>query len=303
MSKDALGAAGEAVFALTEPGVVGPIESDLGPALYAMNGILEAQEISFEEARDDLSSEAATDKARRLVADKSSPIEDLLASGASLEEVAKETGMELGTIAFSAGTEDGIAAYTAFREAAKAVKAEDFPVLASLDDGGVFALRLDGIDPPALRPLDEVRDQVVTAWTAAETHARLVKLAEDVQAKVAAGASLESTGLVATRYEDFARGGFIADTPSAVAEKPFTLGDGEVAVVDSTDRVHLVALTAIRAADPTSDEVVQTREALEAQLGQSLAQDMFQLFTQAMEAEAGIRLDAGAINAVHAQMN
>lgn len=303
MSKDALGAAGEAVFALDTPGVVGPIDSDLGPALYAMNGILDAQEVSFEEARDDLAAEAATDKARRLVADKSDEIEDLLASGATLEEVATETGMEPGTIEFNAGTEDGIAAYTAFRDAATAATAEDFPVLTPLDDGGVFALRLDGIDPPALRPLDEVRDEAVTGWRQDETHTRLLALAEEIRATLAGGGTLEGAGLVTTRYDEFARGGFIADTPAEVAETAFSLEDGGSAVVDSSNRVILVALNAIHAADPASDEVVQTREALEAQLGQSLAQDMFQLFTQSIEAEAGIRLDAAAINAVHAQMN
>ncbi|WP_347313293.1 peptidylprolyl isomerase [Defluviimonas sp. SAOS-178_SWC] len=303
MSKDALGAAGDAVFALDAPGVAGPIQSDLGPALYAMNGILDAQEVTFDEARDDLSAEAATDKARRMVADKSDGIEDLLASGATLEEVAKETGMELGEIAFSTGTEDGIAAYTAFRDAAAAATTDDFPTLTPLDDGGVFALRLDGIDPPALRPLDEVRDQAAAAWKVKETHDRLLKHAEEVQAKLAGGATLEGTGLVTTRFDGFARGGFIADTPTAVGEKAFALDDGGSAVVDDSGRVLLVAVNAVHAADPTSDEVVRTREALEAQFGQSLAQDMFQLFTQAIEGEAGIRLDAAAINAVHAQMN
>lgn len=303
VSKDALGAAGEAVFALDAPGVVGPVASDLGPALYAMNGILDAQEISFEEARDDLSSEAATDKARRLVAEKSDGIEDLLASGATLEEVAAETGMELGEIAFDVATEEGIAAYTAFRDAAEAATAGDFPVLTPLDDGGIFALRLDGIDPPALRPLDEVRDQAAEGWRQNETHARLLALAEEIKATLADGGTLEGAGLVITRYDDFARGGFIADAPAAVAETAFSLDEGGSAVVESAGRVHLVALNAVHPADPAGDEVVQTREAVEAQLGQSLAQDMFQLFTQAIEAEAGIRLDAAAINAVHAQMN
>ena len=303
MSKADLGVAGDAVFALTEPGVVGPLPSDLGPALYAMNGILEAQEVSFEEARDDLASEAAADKARRLVAEKSDGIEDLLASGATLEEVAAETGMELGEVAFDAGTEEGIAAYTAFRDAAEAATAEDFPVLTPLDDGGIFALRLDGIDPPALRPLDEVRDQAAEGWRQNETHARLLALAEEIKATLAGGGTLEGAGLVTTRYDEFARGGFIADAPAAVAETAFSLDEGGSAVVDSAGRVHLVALDAVHAADPASEEVVRTREALEAQLGQSLAQDMFQLFTQAIEAEAGIRLDAAAINAVHAQMN
>ncbi len=303
VSQEALGAAGEAVFALDAPGVAGPLPSDLGPALYAMNGILAAQETSFEEARDDLAAEAAADQARRLIADASDGIEDLLASGATLEEVAKEKGMELGSIAFSTETEDGIAAYTAFRDAAAAVKAEDFPTLVPLDDGGVFALRLDRIEPPALLPLDEVRDEAVAGWQREATHQALLALGEETAARVEAGTALAASGLVVTRFEDFARGGHIADTPGEVAAAAFTLPEGGAKVVDTPGRVHLVSVTAVRAADPAGEEVVAMREAIEAQTGQSLAADMFQLYTQGLVARAGIRLDPAAINAVHAQMN
>jgi peptidyl-prolyl cis-trans isomerase D len=303
MSKAALGPAGEAVFALAEPGVVGPLPSDLGPALYSMNGILEAQETTFEEARDDLAAEATADQARRLIAEEADGIEDLLASGATLEEVAAEKGMELGTLAFSEGSEEGIAAYAAFRDAAKAVKAEDFPALAQLDDGGVFALRLDSIAAPALQPLDEVRAEAIAAWQREETHRRLVALGEEIRAKVEAGTPLASSGLVTTRFADFARGGFIADTPAEVANEAFRLPEGGTAVVDAPGRVHLVSVTAVHPADAAGEEVVAMREMIEAQVGQSLATDMFQLFTQGLEAKAGIRLDPAAINAVHAQMN
>lgn len=303
MSKEALGAAGEAVFALTAPGVVGPLPSELGPALYAMNGILEAQETTFEEAREDLATEATADQARRIIAEEADGIEDLLASGATLEEVAAEKGMELGTIAFTSNTEDGIAAYTAFREAAKAVTEKDFPALAQLDDGGVFALRLDSITPPELQPLDRVRAEAIAGWQRDETHRRLLDLGNEIKTRLESGTELAASGLVATRFEDFARGGFIADTPAEVANAAFRLPEGGAAVVDTPGRVHVIQVTGTHAADPADEEVVRAREAFEAQLGQSLAADMFQLFTQGIEARAGIRLDPAAINAVHAQMN
>ena len=302
-SKADLGAAGEAVFALEEPGVVGPIASDLGPALYAMNGILDAREVTFEEARDDLAAEASADRARRLVADRSDGIEDLLASGATLEEVADETGMELGQIAFTAETDEGIAAYPAFREAAMAATAEDFPALAALDDGGVFALRLDRIDPPALRPLEEVRDAAAEGTRQAETRDRLLALAETLKTRIEEGVALESTGVVATRYEGFARDGFIADAPGQVVEEVFALAPGGAAVVDADGRVFVAALGAIVPADMAGEDVARTRAALSAQIGQSMAEDMFQYFTQAVQNEAGVTLDHGALNAVHAQMN
>ena len=44
--------------------------------------------------------------------------------------------------------------------AAQSVTADDYPEIEQLDDGGIFAIRLDEVIPPALRPLDEVREAV-----------------------------------------------------------------------------------------------------------------------------------------------
>src|SRR5690606_17456677 len=109
VSEADLGAAGAAVFALAAPGIVGPVQTDLGPALFSMNAILERQEISFEDAREELSSEVAMDRARRMVLDMTDELEDLIASGVSLEQVADETRMEVGTVAFNSESEGGIA--------------------------------------------------------------------------------------------------------------------------------------------------------------------------------------------------
>ncbi len=303
VAKEDLGAAGDAVFALTAPGVVGPIETEFGPALFAMNGILDAQTVTFDEAREELAAEASLDQARRMIADESNTLEDLLATGATLEDVAKETDMELATMAFDKTSEEGIAAYPAFRDAAQAATAEDFPQLVPLDDGGVFALRLDSIDPPAVRPLDEVRDQVVADWTKDQTQAELKKMADDIAAASTDPAALEASGLVVTRYDDFARGGFIDKTPPEVVQRAFTMADGTTAAVETQGRVFLIALSAVNAADPTAPEVVQLRGQVATQMSQSIAQDMFQLYTEAVEARAGIKLDQNAIAAVNAQLN
>lgn len=303
VSKDDLGKAGDAVFALTAPGVAGPIDTDLGPALFSMNGILDAQQVSFEEARDDLSQEASFDQARRVIAEQNDKLQDLLASGASLEDVVKESDMQLFTIAFDATTQDGIAAYAPFRDAALKAKVDDFPTLTPLDDGGVFALRLDGIDPPALKPLDEVRDQVVADWTKDETHAALVRLATETAAKLTDPAALESSGLVTTRYADFARGGFIDGAPPEVAQEVFRMAPGKTGVVEAKGQVFVVGLTKVNAVDPADADVAQFRKQVNEQLSQAMAQDMFQLFTQSVENRAGIQLDQAAIAAVNAQMN
>ncbi|MFY9211801.1 MAG: SurA N-terminal domain-containing protein, partial [Aestuariivita sp.] len=148
LAADQLGAASDAVFAANAGDVVGPLPSDLGPALFRINGILAEQAVSFEEAQPILRDELAQDRARRQLEIMSQEFEDLLAGGATLEELASETEMEVGQIDWTDETLDGIAAYGAFRSAAAAVSADDFPEIGFLEDGGLFALRLDETLPP-----------------------------------------------------------------------------------------------------------------------------------------------------------
>ena len=93
-----MGAAGEAIFAADVGDVVGPAPSPLGPALFRVNGVLPAINTSFEDARPDLQEDLAADRARRVIEAQAQSIDDMLAGGATLEEVAAETDMELGQI-------------------------------------------------------------------------------------------------------------------------------------------------------------------------------------------------------------
>lgn len=297
-----LGAAGPAVFALKEPGVVGPLDSDLGPALFAMNGTLDAQITTFDEARADLRDEVALDRARRMVADKSGSIEDILASGASLADVAKEAGMTLGHIDFNSESEGDISAYEAFRKAALAATPDGFPTLTSLDDGGVFALQLDKIEPSVVKPLDEVKDQVVKDWTDDQTHKALLVLAQEQMAQLDNGVTLEKLGLVTTHLEDFTRNGFLQDTEPAVATNVFKMTAGTHQVIDANGKIYLVTLDALTPADLNSDAVKAQRDQIRQSLSQSIGRDVFDLYSKAVLSGVDVTMDQGAINAVNAQL-
>lgn len=303
VSQAELGAAGEAVFALTEPGVAGPAMSDLGPALFRMNAILSAQETTFEEARESLSAEMRVDAARRAISARMEEIDDLLASGADLEEVAQGAGMTLATIDYIPGqTAEGIAGYPDFREAADAVQEGDFPEAVQIDDGAIVALRLDAIVPPTPIPLDEVREEVTAAWRADALATALATRATEIQAEVQEGASLGAFGIVSVT-RGVTRDAFLGDLPPAVLTTVFDLTEGEVQVVPAAGFTGLVRLDAILSAETEGEDAIALRESIAIRAQQTLAQDAFQLFTNALSNEAGIQIDQTAINAVHAQMN
>ncbi|MGR3464205.1 SurA N-terminal domain-containing protein [Limimaricola sp.] len=299
VAKGDLDAAAEPVFAAQAGDVVGPVETGLGPALFRVNAVLAAEEVSFEEAAPDLRDELARARARREIERRTQEITDLIAGGAALEDLAERAGMELGSIDWSEGATGGIADYAPFRDAAAQVEEGDFPELLGFEDGGVFAIRLDGVTPPALRPLDEVRDEVI-ADVEAETRARLrAERAEELAARIAAGESFEAVGLAPRDADNLTRRSFVEGTGPGFIREVFAMEDGEVRVIGGDGFSAVVRLDAM--APPAEDDagVTAERQAIEQRLGTGLAQDIYAAFANAVQSDTEIRIDDAAVQAVH----
>lgn len=303
VSRDELGAAGEAIFATAEGQVAGPVDSDLGPALYRVVSVLAAEETTFDEARETLAIEIQTDAARRLIADQVEAIDDLLAGGATLEDLAKEMGLALATLDHVPGQQgqDSIEGYPAFRAAADAVQEGDFPEAIVLEDGGVVALRLDEIVAAAPIPFDEAKDQVTEDWRRDAVANALTARAAEIKAALDGGAAIGSFGIVDVTPETD-RSGFVADTPETLLEDVFKMTEGEARVIEADGFIAVVKLDRILPATTEGEDADGMRAALAAQARQAIAQDAFAAFTNALTAEAGISLDQAAINAVHASL-
>ncbi|WP_106262437.1 peptidyl-prolyl cis-trans isomerase [Donghicola tyrosinivorans] len=302
VSASDLGDAGDAVFAAEVPSVTGPVPTNLGPALFRVNGALPEQITTFEEALPDLRSEFAIDRARRVIEQQSEDINDLLASGATLEELDAETDMTLGQIEYFDGVSTDIAAYPEFRSAAAPLSEDDFPDIATLSDGGIFAMRLDEILAPRPQPLDDVRDEVAAAWHAAETNRLLTERAEALKEALAAADTtvLEGDLQVAT-MTDMSRSDFVPETPDNFAEAVFNMEAGQTQVISDDTATVLVRLDDVRAPDLGSDEMKQMRELMQPQADAQFAQDVFSAYVNALRKDAGLELDQAAINAVNAQ--
>ncbi|MDG1085891.1 MAG: SurA N-terminal domain-containing protein [Planktotalea sp.] len=303
LDQGALGAAGEAIFAAETGDVVGPLQSDLGPALFRINGILAAQETSFEDARAQLRDELAADRARRVVEAQINDIEDLLAGGATLEDLAKETDMELGNINWSSEAGDGIAAYEAFREDAQAITVDDFPKIEVLEDGGIFAMRLDEVLAPRPQTLAEIIERVSVGWRTQATLEALRAEAEALLSQITAESDFADVDLEADTLTEVTRTGFVADIPPAAILALFEAEKGASVVVDDVTDVLIVRLDDVLAADEDSDDIQALRTQLNNQAATAVAQDLFEAYATEIQQRAGIQLDQNALNAVHANFN
>lgn len=296
-------AAADLLFSQTEPGVVGPVDSALGPALFRINALIQADNTPFEEVRDELRTELAGESARRLVADLIGDIDDELAGGVRLEDLNKIDGLSVGSMDFFAGSEEPLAGYDAFRSAALAAQDADFPEVLDLSDGGVFALRLDGIVDPQPIPLAEVRDQVMADWTADRTQAALRTLAEELTPTLQNRGDLTERGLELAAEDGINRTSFIEALPPTVITEVYELDAvGDVTTVDTGDAVLLVRLTNITDFDPDQEGNDVALDRITAQIDAQVSLDILEYFSDALQSKAGVSLDRNIINQVNTQM-
>ena len=299
-----LGEAGKDIFALTEPGVVGPLPSNLGPALYRMNTILPAQITPFDQAQDTIKGDLQLAMATKTIVDKFEPINDLLAGGATIVEVAKDQAMTEGATDYAkdADDNDAVTQDAEFAKAVEAMEPGDFAQVVSLSDGSVMVLQVTETVPPTPVPFEKAREKITAAYQAEALAKALTALADSHLAAAKSGTRLETLGIT-DNVASATRSTKLPAVPADVLAAAFTLKPEDVVKVDANGIVALVRLDAIKPADMASEGSKADIEALSQQTAQSIAQDAYELFSTAMTTQGGLTIDQAAITAVQARMN
>jgi peptidyl-prolyl cis-trans isomerase D len=291
----------EVVFGADGPGVVGPVDTPLGPSLYRINAVLDAQSVPFEEARDELAQQRATEAAEAMILDDLAAIEDLIAGGAKLEEIASETVMQLGEIELNDDSTDPLAVDPGFRAAADAAVEGEETDLVELEGGGYATLRLEAVEPPTLIPLGEIRGTVATDWHAAQVAAALAERAQGYATEIEQGLAIadlaERLGAGLQTAPPMARGEALPGTPPRLVADLFAADEGDVVIVEDGAAVILAELTVVEPYDPDDPAMAGIRDTLRQQYTGQAADDALALFTAAVRDRAGVRINQGQIDA------
>ncbi|MEO1457757.1 MAG: SurA N-terminal domain-containing protein [Pseudomonadota bacterium] len=306
-------AVAEAVFALTEPGIAGPVETALGAAILRVRAITAETVAPLESVRDALASRLSLDAAYRLAPELAGEIEELRASGLGFDEIADrldavEGGEIPGWAADNTLTGEAEPPALFFQpdiraEIAEALDGEERDIV-ELEDGSFFLVEIDRIEPARLPELDEIRPRVVTAWEEAQRDADLLRRGRAIVEALGrgTGATLASTaaglGRPVDSFGPFARDTAPATLPATLLPGIFTAspGDALTASDPSDGSAVVVVLDEITALEPTLLE--QTAEQLDAAFRTSLARDQGEYFARAMETEHGAVFDPSAIEEV-----
>ncbi len=294
------------LFATGDTGIFGPVESAFGPAIFRVNASFAGNTITLDEARPDIRDALAAEQASSLMLTKIGDIDDLIAGGATLEELADETEMELFTIDYSTDSTEEISTDPAFIAEATSAEPGEERDLIELSNGGILALRVDEVIPATLRSLNESRDQAVEGAKAEATQKRVEAFAEELAAQVEAGADLSATlgalGIGLTTESNVTRTSPPNALPPQVALGLFEQAEGEARSYPTEDGAIIVQVNKVRPFDPESDNGKSFLAQAEAQVKGDIASDIYILYANAVLDNADVTVNQGLIDQILASI-
>lgn len=247
--------------------VSAPIETPLGWHVVRVDAIVPAGEASFDSVRDKLLDALRRDKAADALFELSNKLDDLLAGSTPLEEAAQRLGLRMVRVESvdaqgrtPAGTPvEGVPALQEVLKTASTMAEGTDSRLTETKEGSYFVVRVDRITPPKLRPLEEVRDQVVAGWQAEQRTRRTAALAEEAAKHLRDGNGLPEVamasgavpGTAGPLTRDAAPGGPL---PGDLVQRLFEMKPGEVINGVTADGQMVVRLREIIPADPTAPD-------------------------------------------------
>jgi peptidyl-prolyl cis-trans isomerase D len=284
----------EAAFALKKDEVSGVVESAFGPLLVRVMDIVPGKLSTFEEVKDKVRDQLASEKASALIQDRTDHVEEARNAGKTLKEIADEQKLTYveGDVDANNRNADGKEAF-AFANALEAVKygftLQQGMETAAVDMGGSGYgwVDLQGITAAAPKPLDSVKDQVKAFYLEQEKlngvsqlAAKLVERAskgEAMSALAAEAGSPAETTLPVTRMTS------PQGLPRGAMAQAFALPAGQGGAAETSDGKSRVVFR-VKEIKPAPAPTKEQTDRLNGELTDILRDDYLSAYVAALQA-------------------
>jgi len=275
-----------------------PIQSDLGWHLFTSTAVTAGQTTPFEEAKNDIRKILSEDRGLDVVFKASTDVQDGLAAGTPVNEIAANLGItaiQIESVDQSGrdpkGADvQGLIDRNNLLTAAFSLPANGDSGLKDLPDrDGYYVVKVEAITAAAPKPLEEVRGQLVAIWQRDKAMAEARKLADTLAAEVGASTTLSSLetkdGKVTYGFiGPITRAGRPVDSlhmvdtgrlSAQMLDKLFAAKPGEVFTAEATEGVVIVRLKDTITPQPVGPLAV-ARNQLNAELRNAVTNDMME---------------------------
>ena len=169
--------------------------------------------------------------------------------------------------------------------------------------GTRFVVRVENVTPSALRPFEDVREDVIAAWTADERQKQMLAKAEELASKINTmgadintlatqdGATVRTSGLTKRTGQ-----GLGDDVNPAVAAALFTLEYGKAKAVQTGDSVIVVKLDDVKAANIATADAAPVND----ELKKAINEDILAQYLNYLNDEMSVTVNNSVITGLYA---
>lgn len=309
----------QAVFAAKPDAVSAPVQTDLGWYVVKVTKVTPGSNRSFEEVKKDLQRQVAEQKAADIIYDRANKVEDALAGGGKLEDLPGDLGLAAvaGTLDAQGNTPQGPPApipgppelRSALITAAFHAKPGDSPHLTEVPapaEGGeqqvssYYALTVESVTPPAVKPFEQVQDQVKQDWKRDTIRHEQDEAAAKILAAIKGGMSLQDAalkaGVTVRRLPAVGHNGGVEGVPQQLVGPLFSLKKGEPTMVETPSGFVVAVLADILRPDPKAE--ASAYAAVREQLRRSLGDDLENVYVAAVRTRANPRINRQLVDSM-----
>ncbi|HEX5279362.1 MAG TPA: SurA N-terminal domain-containing protein [Micropepsaceae bacterium] len=275
----------KAVFAVPEGGVTPPVQGPFGWVILRAAKVIPGENKSFDDVKDQIKADLLKARAAGKVADMANAFEDARGGGASLAQAAAKLGLTVQHVPAvdrqgmtPENTQADLPKSMQFLDQAFRTEAGEESDLFMDEAGNNFAIKVTKVTPPAVKPLDSVREVVKEEWLKEQRAKLLQTKVEQFVADARKSGNIEDAGKAAGHApvtsmpmkRDAMSDVFSMDLmnqifsvpPGSVVSGPAGKGDGMV--------IAKVVTASTPQADVTTAEYTNFRKAAAQQLGEGM---------------------------------
>ena len=296
----------EAAFSLEKDNVSEPITGKLGSVvLLRVTAIEPGKSLTYEEAKADIEKKLLKDRAGGAIFDMHDKIEDELASGAQLAEIAdklKLTYQSIDQVDRQGKQPDGsTVTLPAQKELLNAAFATDTGVEndpIDAKDEGVIWYEVLGITPEQRKPFDQVKDEVAKLWRTDEMRNRAATYGQELVDSLTGGKTLEDLGkelnTEVLTSDALKRDGITVNVLPPTVTQAFTLPEGGYGSAASGIGEGRIVFKVDKVNPPTTlqeNEITRLKQ----QIGLLISEDAIAEYFSALESRYGVSINEQAL--------
>ena len=293
----------DAVFAAAPNTVSPPIQSPFGYQVIRVSKVVPGLSKTLDQVKDEIRPKVAQERAVDQVYARANKLDDALSAGTSLDDLPGDLGAAgvSGTLDGQGNTQDGepapIPGSPALKKAIVATVFSttkgDAPRMIEGPDQSYYAVEVEDMIDPKLKPFSEVEEQVKDEWEAAQRRHEQDVAAAKLMTAAQAGGSLDDAATIAGLHMEktppVTRDAANEQVPPPVQQALFRLKQGETTMVETADGFWVIRLADITNPDISQDPIgsAQFRDALT----KALDQDMQVVFATTLRDRAQPRVN------------